>query len=100
MMVKILGDGIQMIILRNAQRWSLEKSSLFSKLNKIIIEKILDSIKIYNYKAGDILIPKSGLGSSKIIIVLEGAVRFKKMVVEKGGIFGDEFFFEENQKKM
>lgn len=99
MIVKILGDGLQVIILRNAQRWALEKSALFSKLNKIIIEKILDCIKILNYKAGDTILKSGSLGCTKLIIVMEGAIKFKKIFVEKGGIFGDLFFQEENQNK-
>ena len=75
MMVKILGDGIQVIILRNAQRWALEKSSVFSKLNKINLEKIIDCMKIFNYKAGDVLMVKESLGCSKFFVVMEGSIK-------------------------
>ena len=80
MIVKILGDGLQMIILKNAQRWALEKSLIFSKLNKILIEKILELIKIFNYKSGEILL-KKGVLVSKLVIVMEGAVRFVRSIL-------------------
>jgi cGMP-dependent protein kinase len=98
LIVKILGDGIQVIVLRNAQRWALENSQVFSKLNKIILEKILDCIQIYNYKEGDIIIRKSTFGCQKVLIVMEGVLKANQRLIEKGGIYGDEFFIEENQK--
>lgn len=102
-MVKILGDGIQVIMLRNTQRWAIQKSVLFSKLTKIQIEKILDIIKIKNYKAGDLLIKKGTIGCPKLIIIMEGSIRKEsdqKSIILKGGIFGDEYFLDENKKKM
>ena len=102
MMVKILGDGIQVIILRNTQRWAIQKSQLFSKLTKIQIEKLLDAIKIFNHKTGDVLI-KKGTVCQKLLIVMEGAIRKEsdhKNSIGKGGIFGDEYYMDENKKKM
>ena len=102
MMVKILGDGIQVIILRNTQRWALQKSQLFSKLTKIQIERLLDSIKIFNYKTGDVLIKKGTVGCPKVLLILEGSIKKEndsKSSIGKGGIFGDEYFLEENQSK-
>lgn len=103
MMVKILGDGIQVIILRNTQRWAIQKSQLFSKLTKIQIEKLLDIIKIFNYKTGDVLIKKGTVGCPKLFIIMEGSVKKEKdskSSIGKGGIFGDEYFLEENKAKM
>ena len=100
-MVKILGDGIQVIILRNTQRWAIQKSNLFSKLTKIQIEKLLDAIKIFNYKAGDVLI-KRGTICPKLLIIMEGSIKKEndpKSSIGKGGIFGDEFFLDENKTK-
>ncbi len=103
MMVKILGDGIQVIILRNTQRWAIQKSQLFSKLTKIQIEKLLDSIKIFNYKTGDVLVKKGTVGCPKLLIIMEGSIRKEKdskSSIGKGGIFGDEYFLDENKTKM
>lgn len=101
-MVKILGDGIQVIILRNTQRWAIQKSQLFSKLTKIQTEKLLDHIQVFNYKAGDVLV-KKGNHCSKLFIIMEGSIRFEqnqRSTISKGGIFGDEYFLEENKKKL
>ena len=99
LLVKILGDGIQVIILRNAQRWALERSQVFSKLNKIIIEKILDCIQVFNYKAGDVILRKTAIGCQKVLIVMEGCLKANQKLIEKGNLIGDQFFLEENQKK-
>lgn len=100
MIVKILGDGLQVIILKNTQRWALEKHSLFSRLNKIYIEKILDCLQIFNYKAGDVISNKTS-ECRKLIIVMEGAIRYKNNIIEKGNVFGDnDYFFGEKKKQL
>ncbi len=101
MMLKILGDGIQVIILRNTQRWAIQKSEIFSKLTTIQIEKMLDQIKLHNYKAKDLLIKAGTVGCLKIFIVIEGMIRGEKgEKIEKGGMFGDIYCLEENHEKM
>jgi cAMP-binding proteins - catabolite gene activator and regulatory subunit of cAMP-dependent protein kinases len=72
---KILGDQVQIVTFRNVQKWALEKSEPLSKLTKIQVEKIVDSMKISNYKAGDIVCKKGTPCSAKLIIAIEGNVK-------------------------
>ena len=72
---KILGDQVQIVTFRNIQKWAFDKSENFSKLTKIQIEKIIDSMKIINYKAGDIVCKKGANCSSKIYVSIEGNVK-------------------------
>lgn len=100
MMLKILGDGIQVIILRNTQRWAIQKSEIFSNLTKIQVEKVLDRIKLHNYKAKDLLVKEGTVGCPKLFIVMDGIIKGEKgEKIEKGGIFGDSYFLEENRQK-
>ena len=101
MMLKILGDGIQVIILRNTQRWAIQKSEIFCNLTKIQVEKVLDHIKLQNYKTKDLLVKGGSVGSPKLFIVMDGTIKGGKgEKIEKGGIFGDYYFLEENRQKM
>jgi len=74
-LTRILGDQVQVITFRNLQKWAFEKNALFSKLTKIQIEKIIDAMKISNYKAGDIIYHKGSLCNQKIIIIIEGSIK-------------------------
>ena len=79
-LTRILGDQVQVITFRNLQKWAFEKNNLFTKLTKIQIEKIIDAMKITNYKAGDIIYHKGALCNQKVIIVIEGSI--KKVLIE------------------
>jgi len=60
---------------RNLERWAFERNKLFSKLTKIQIEKIIDTIKLANYQAGEVVFAKGTTVGKKIIVVIEGAIK-------------------------
>ena len=64
-----------MITFRNQQKWALEKSPILSKLTKAQIEKVVDVMKILNYKAGDTIYGKGTPCHQKIVVVIEGALK-------------------------
>ena len=66
---------MQVITFKSQQKSALEKSSILSKLTKAQIEKIVDSMRIINYKAGDVICAKGSLIQQKIITVIEGALK-------------------------
>lgn len=101
-LTRILGDQVQVITFRNLQKWAFEKNNLFSKLTKIQIEKIIDAMKISNYKAGDPIYHKGSLCNQKIIIIIEGSIKkakFGTVMCRKGEAFGDEYLLEANKTK-
>lgn len=74
-LTKILGDQVQVITFRNLQKWAFEKNPILSKLLKTQIEKVLDVMKISNYKAGDVILKKGSAANQKIIVIVEGALK-------------------------
>lgn len=101
-LTKILGDQVQIITFRNLQKWALERNALLSQLTKIQIEKIVEAMKISNYKAGDLVAKKGSLCSAKLIICIEGSIKKGKAgsnFIKKGDLFGDEFIKKENRSK-
>lgn len=101
-LTRILGDQVQVITFRNLQKWAFEKNNLFTKLTKIQIEKIIDAMKITNYKAGDIIYHKGSLCNQKIIVVIEGSIKkakFGNVVARKGEAYGDEYLLEASKTK-
>ena len=74
-LTKILGDQVQVITFRNLQKWAFEKNAILSKLLKTQIEKVLDVMKISNYKAGDVILKKGSAANQKIIVIVEGALK-------------------------
>ena len=53
-------------------RWSIEKSTHLSKLNRDQIDKILDLMKINSYKSGNVVVKKNSenINNQKIVIVI------------------------------
>jgi len=101
-LTKLLGDQVQIITFRNIQKWAFEKNNLLNKLTKIQIEKLLDNSKYLNKKSGDTVWVKGDVYSSKLIIVIEGALKkskFSTVVGKKGEIYGEEFLLEANRDK-
>ena len=101
-LTRILGDQVQVITFRNLQKWAFEKNNLFTKLTKIQIEKIIDAMKITNYKAGDIIYHKGALCNQKVIVVIEGSIKkakFGNVVARKGEAYGDEYLLEAAKTK-
>jgi cGMP-dependent protein kinase len=74
-LTKILGDQVQIITFRNVQKWAFEKNPLLSQLSKIMIEKIVEGMKISNYKGGDIVFKKGAACNSKLIVIIEGSIK-------------------------
>jgi len=74
-LTKILGDQVQVITFRNLQKWAFEKNAILSKLLKTQIEKVLDVMKISNFKAGDVILKKGSAANQKIIVIVEGALK-------------------------
>jgi cGMP-dependent protein kinase len=102
-LTKILGDQVQIITFRNIQKWAFEKNAILSKLTKIQIEKILDNTKYSNKKAGEIVYSKNQLGSSKLVIVIEGSLKkskYNSVIAKKGELYGDEFVLEATRTKV
>lgn len=102
-LTKILGDQVQVITFRNLQKWAFEKNAILSKLLKTQIEKVLDVMKISNYKAGDVILKKGSAANQKIIVIVEGAL--KKVFInmeqnegEKLTIFTFIFLIKYNKK--
>ena len=71
---------------------------ILSKLTKQQSDKVLDSMKILSYKAGEIIFKKGSVASQKIIVVigkiilLEGNLKKLKggnHIVGKGQVWGD-----------
>lgn len=74
-LTKVLGDQVQVITFRNLQKWAIEKDEMLSQLTKIQIEKTVDHMKISNYKAGSVIFAKGTPCNTKIVIVIEGALK-------------------------
>lgn len=66
---------MQVITFKNQQKWALEKSPILSKLTKTQIEKVVDVMKIMNYKAGEVIYAKSSFCHQKIVAIIEGALK-------------------------
>ena len=74
-LTKILGNQFKSIMYRNLERWAFERNKLFSKLTKIQREKIIDTIKLVNYQAGEVIFAKGTVCGKKVIVVIEGAIK-------------------------
>jgi len=93
-LTRVLGDQVQVVTFRNLQKWAFEKNPHFNKLLKSQIEKVLDIMKITNYKAGDIILKKGTSANQKIIVIIEGSLKKAKsgiIIASKGAAWGDEF---------
>ncbi len=66
---------MQVITFRNLQKWAFDKNPILSKLLKNQIEKVLDVMKISNYKASDVVFKKGSSSTQKIIVVVEGSLK-------------------------
>lgn len=100
---QILGDQLQVIAFRNIQRWAIEKSKHLSQLTKYQSEKMLDSMKICNFKIGDIVLKKGTEEKiKKIFIMIEGVIKGAKngkQYATKYELWGEDFLFLENANK-
>jgi len=74
-LTKVLGDQVQVITFKNIQKWAIDKDEVLNKLTKIQIEKIIDNMKISNYKASDVIFTKGSACAQKIVIVIEGSLK-------------------------
>ena len=74
-LTKVLGDQVQVITFKNIQKWALEKDEILNQLTKIQIEKVIDNMKIANYKTGDIIFAKGSSCAQKIVVVIEGTLK-------------------------
>jgi cGMP-dependent protein kinase len=98
---EILGEQVHQIKYRNVQKWAMEGNPLLSKLTKIQFEKILDKTTYTHKKAGEVIYAKGVQLSSKITIVVEGALAKGNTVVAKEGeLFGSEYLVEANRTKV
>ena len=96
-LTRILGDQVQVVTFRNLQKWAFEKNAILSKLLKSQVEKILDMMKITNYKAGDIILKKGTSANQKIIVIIEGSLKKSKsglLVAAKGAAWGEEYMLD------
>lgn len=96
---KVLGDQIHVITFKNIQKWALEKNILLSKLTKSQIDKIVDNMKIINYKGGDTLFNRQ-TPCNKLVMVVEGTLkksRIGTIVATKGLVYGEEYLVENNR---
>ncbi len=80
-LTKILGEQFKRVMYRNIERWAFERNKTFSKLTKIQIEKAIDSMKVTDLEAGEVVFPKGTVCGKKIVVVIEGAV--KKVIIQK-----------------
>jgi len=93
-LTKVLGDQVQVITFKNIQKWAIDKDEVLNKLTKIQIEKIIDNMKISNYKASDVIFTKGSACAQKIVIVIEGSLKKTKndqVVARKNEVYGSEF---------
>ena len=79
-LTKIFGDKIQIIIYRNIQRWAFDKSEILKNLLLIQREKIIESMKLKNFKKGEIIFEKIEK-VNKIVFILEGSLIKKKVIL-------------------
>lgn len=82
-LTEILGDKVQVITFRNIQRWAFEKSELLSKFTSLQQMKIIESMKIDNYKKGQTIIRK-GETINNLFIVIEGNLKIVDFVLTEG----------------
>lgn len=72
----ILGKNLQEVIYGNSDKWALQKSSVFSRLSMINLEKILIScIERRTLDEGEVIMYK-GKPANKIIICNEGELEY------------------------
>jgi signal-transduction protein with cAMP-binding, CBS, and nucleotidyltransferase domain len=62
-----------MITYKNIMRWSFEKNPSLSKLSGLQIERVMEGLKMKNYKKGDKIFSK-GDSCTVFLIVLEGKI--------------------------
>eukprot|EP01017_Pseudomicrothorax_dubius_P023633 TRINITY_DN2520_c0_g1_i2.p1 TRINITY_DN2520_c0_g1~~TRINITY_DN2520_c0_g1_i2.p1 ORF type:complete len:815 (+),score=191.06 TRINITY_DN2520_c0_g1_i2:35-2479(+) len=92
----VLGDQIHVITFKNIQKWALEKNALLSKLTKSQIEKVVENMKIINYKGGDVVFQR-GSPCTKLVMIVEGTLkksRIGTVVATKGLVYGEEYLIE------
>lgn len=72
----ILGKNLQEVIYGNSDKWALQKSSVFSRLSTINMEKILQScIERKTLEAGEVIMYK-GKPANKIVICNDGEIEY------------------------
>ena len=79
-------------------------------------EKLVEAAKFINKKSGDVIFVKGSLGSSKLVIAIEGSlkkvklakikiiklikkVKFNAVICKKGEVYGDEFLAATSKDK-
>ena len=94
---RLMGDKIYEVTFKNFIRWAFDNNNLLQKLNKTQTEKLIDNMKISNYKANETIFRRGVVGFQKIVVVIEGQLKNVKngsIVAGKGQCFGEEFFLD------
>lgn len=71
----MLGDQVQIITFKNIQKWALDKDLVLNQLTKLQTEKLVDNMKVTNYKAGSVIYARGSSCAQKIIIIIEGGLK-------------------------
>ena len=102
-LTKVLGDQVQIITFKNVQKWAIEKDLVLNQLTKLQTEKLVDNMKVTNYKTGNVIYAKGSPCAQKVVILIEGNLKMSKsgqLVAKKGETYGSEYLRDgSNEKK-
>lgn len=70
----ILGENYKDLLFLNFVKMAFKTSSLFGKLNKVVIEKVFPIFKPKNYNKNEVVLKKGEKVNEKIVIVIEGGL--------------------------
>lgn len=101
-LLSVLGDKVANIARSNLQRWAFQKHPVLSKLTQIQIEKLIDNMKVTDFKAGGTVFRKGG-SQNCFVIILGTPLYFKEkqndIYADRGTIVGDKEMLEGKSSK-
>ncbi|CAG9332057.1 unnamed protein product [Blepharisma stoltei] len=92
-----LGEQLQSILYINSQRIALEKSEVFSKLNKDQIEEIIKQTHILSHPLNDIAIPSNTEKGRFLWIILQGELSDGQSNFHPFDCIGDQELLNPNE---
>jgi cGMP-dependent protein kinase len=97
MLKAVLGDSLDQVIYKNSLRIAFESSTTLSNLTKEQQDRLINKMKVVKYEQGQVVIRKTTLRSSELLVLLKGSLVEKdtqREVVSSISCLGDDVVVE------
>jgi cGMP-dependent protein kinase len=98
-LVACLGVDLEAILSKNTIRIAITRNQFLKNLSEVQVDMVFGKMSIKSYKPGEIILPKSTLKSSNLLIILKGCLTTGDTKFRLYDLIGDEEFLLENCKR-